>query len=116
MSNYRGFAVFEVMLATVLTVGLILLAMHAISTYRSHDAAEQNGQMLATVLSAAIIEDPVDRTNSPLVSSDNADLAESGCNNANALLNDVSSNYLDALIQSGLNVCTATISVETITP
>jgi type II secretory pathway pseudopilin PulG len=102
MKKNSGFAILEVMLATLLLVGLIVLVMHTMSGSRQQDAARQKGEMLATVLDEVLLSDTALPTSSSnLVKNTSAD----SCDSDSGFLTNLAGSYLDGLDAIGFNLC-----------
>lgn len=109
MKKYHGFAVLEVMLSTILLVGLVVLVMHTMSGSRQQDAARQKGEMLATALDEVLLSDTTPPTSSSnLVKNTTAD----SCSNDSGFLTNLADGYLDGLDTIGFNLCADSDSGE----
>jgi type II secretory pathway pseudopilin PulG len=106
VKKHSGFAILEVMLATLLLVGLIVLVMHTMSGSRQQDAAREKGEMLSTALDDVLLTTET-LTTGNLVENTTAD----NCNSSSGVLKDLADGYLNGLDTVGFNICTATIEV-----
>jgi len=109
MKLSKGLALLEVILASILLVGLIYLVAHTTNTYRQHEKAKSLGERLAPVISEALNADYTayadhgDKNN--LVKETTA------CNNSSGVLDNLSPHVLEGFEGSGFSLCNATLAL-----
>lgn len=107
----KGLALLEVILCSILLVGLIYLVMHTTSTYRQHEKAKELGVRLGSVVSEALTTDYSDDTVYYDHSEHNLIEETVFCSNRSGVLSDVSPDFLAGLKGSGFSLCNSTLIV-----
>lgn len=110
----KAFAVLEIMLATMLSIGLIYLIMHSMSDYHQGQSDKQLGLELSPVISDMI--ESIDGTQTGSINLIKDKSAAKVCpNNSSGLLSNVSSSYLDSMEMSNFSLCSAKVNIQKVT-
>ena len=119
MNNYprykacKAFAMLEIMLATMLLVGLVYLIMHAMSSDHRARSDQQLGTELSVVISHMIeaIDGSQQGTMNLINDQSNAKICP---NKTKGLLDDVPSSYLDSMQISNFSLCNAVVNIQAV--
>lgn len=115
----KAFAILEIMLATMLLIGLVYLVLHSTSLFHKNQSDQQLGVELSPLISNTIetiaATDPGQLNTSSGGQNLILDASTSNkiCpNNTTGLLKNVSSAYLDSMQISGFSLCSAKVVIQ----
>ena len=109
MKTAKGLALLEVVLASMLLVGLISLVMYTTSTYHQHDKAKELGERLAPVVGQALLHDYTGYSEHG--EKNNLVKETTVCANSSGVLSNLSPNALEGFEASGFSLCNSTLAL-----
>jgi len=117
--SVKAFAILEVMLATMLLIGLVYLIMHSMSTFHRGESDKQLGVELSPVISNVIQTIGSTEPSNMKINTDqnlihDASAAKICPDNTSGLLANVSSGFLDSMEISNFSLCTAKVVITKI--
>lgn len=118
MRRTKAFAILEIMLATMLLIGLVYLVLHSTSLFHKNQSDQELGVELSALVSNAIETIGATDVASLNTNSSGQNLildasTNKVCpNNTTGLLKDVSSAYLDSMQISGFSLCSAKVVIQ----